>query len=253
MNRTSQSMQLAVALAAAGTSLPSFATVLVGNLDQPPRDVTGTPTVLGWAAQSFLTGASGELLSAIDVLVGQRDGSSVIVAELRADSAFGPGALLSGFSVPLLPAGTPQPVSLTPSIVWALTLHDSLTWDGGGVIRLVLGANSAGSDHLELGALIRGADGEFRFDFVDLGIVAGESYELIHFDSLFGFGASDFSFSGVAGNFNLENGRLDFTAAAVPEPSAAWLLAAGMLFLIVVQRRAAGLPGLFKRIPARND
>ena len=116
MNRTSQSMLLAVALAAAGTALPSFATVLVGNLNQPPRDVTGIPTVLGWAAHSFVTGASGEFLSAIDVLVGQRNGSPVIVAELRADSAFGPGALLSGFSFPLLPAGTPQPVTLTPSI-----------------------------------------------------------------------------------------------------------------------------------------
>ena len=130
--------------------------------------------------------------------------------------------------------------TIAPGDPVTLTLHDSLTWDGGGVIRLVLGANSAGSDHLELASLIRGADGEFRFDFVDSGIVAGESYGLIHFDSLVGFGASDFSFNGVAGNFNLDNGTLRFTAAAVPEPSAAWLLVAGMLFLIVVQRRAAG-------------
>ncbi len=70
--------------------------------------------------------------------------------------------------------------------------------------------------------------------------MAGESYGLIHFGSLVGFGTSDFSFSGVSGNFNLDNGRLDFTAAAVPEPSVTWLLVAGMLCLMVARRLAAG-------------
>lgn len=218
----------------------------------------GSLTVIGAGALT-LTGAN-TYTGATRIGDGINANSGKLNANNVAGSATGAGPVFverggtlggSGFiagPVSLRAGGT-----IAPGDPVTLTLHDSLTWDGGGVIRLVLGANSAGSDHLELGALIRGADGEFRFDFVDLGIVAGESYELIHFDSLFGFGASDFSFSGVAGNFNLENGRLDFTAAAVPEPSAAWLLAAGMLLLIVVQRRAAGLPGLFKRIPARND
>ena len=38
--------------------------------------------------------------------------------------------------------------TIAPGDPVTLTLHDSLIWDGGGVIRLVLGANSAGSDHL---------------------------------------------------------------------------------------------------------
>ena len=114
MNRISSSLLLAAALTAAAAPLPCVAAGLVGNLDQPTRDMTGIPTVLGWSAQSFVTGASSELLSAIEVLAGQRDGNPAIVAELHADSAFGPGPLLSGFTVPLLPAGTPQVITLTP-------------------------------------------------------------------------------------------------------------------------------------------
>ena len=199
MNRTSSSLLFAAARSAAATPLPCFAAVLVGNLDQPRRDGTGIPTVLGWAAQSFVTGASGELLSAIDVLVGQRDGSTAIVAELRADSAFGPGALLSGFSVPLLPAGTPQPVSLTPSIAWALA-PDTTYW-------LVLGTTGAGS---------------FGWSYAQGNVTTGPG-------SLASYAYSQDQ--GVSWNsFGTDNPyQMQVDVSAVPEPATAQALLLGLL------------------------
>jgi hypothetical protein len=115
-----------------------------------------------------------------------------------------------------------------------LTLQSSLTWDGGGLIRLALGADTAGSDQLVLGDLVRGAGAGFVFDLVNFGTVIGQQYELIRFDSLVGFDAGDFSFSGasgIGGDFTLAAGGLLFTATAVPEPAAGWLLLAGLLCL----------------------
>lgn len=212
MNRISASLLLAGALTAAGTPLPSVAAVLVGNLDQPTRDVTGIPTVLGWAAQSFVTGASGELLSAIEVLVGRRDGDPAIVAELRADTAFGPGALLSGFSVPLLPAGTPQIVMLTPNIAWALT-PDTTYW-------LVLGTAGAGS---------------FGWSYAEGNITTGPG-------SLASYGYSQDL--GVSWNsFGTDNPyQLQVDVSAVPEPATAQALLLGLVCVSGLMRwRRRGL------------
>ena len=111
-----------------------------------------------------------------------------------------------------------------------LALQSSLTWDGGGLIRLVLGADDAGSDHIIVQNLVRGASGPFDFELIDTGIVGGASYTLLQFNSLVGFVASDFTFSGAgaAGNFSMVDGAIGFTAA-VPEPSSAALLVIGLL------------------------
>lgn len=114
-----------------------------------------------------------------------------------------------------------------------MTLRDSLTWDGGGVIRLVLGADSAGSDHLSVGSLIRGTDGLFVFDLIDAGITAGTEYDLLSFDEQVAFSASDFEVRGRTGSFVLAtNGMLGFTPAPmvsdVPAPSTCALLLVGL-------------------------
>ena len=131
--------------------------------------------------------------------------------------------------------------TIAPGDPVTLTLRDSLTWDGGGIIRLVLGADSAGSDHVSVGTLIRGADGPFVFDLVDAGVTAGIEYDLLDFDGLIGFTASDFKARGVEGSFALESGTLAFTAAlavpTLPEPSTCALLLAGLFMGCCTRRR----------------
>lgn len=121
--------------------------------------------------------------------------------------------------------------TIAPGDPVTLTLQSSLTWNGGGLIRLVLGADNVGSDHLVVHSLVRGASGPFVFDLIDTGMVAGAAYNLLQFDTLVGFVASDFTFagSGAAGRFSIADGAIGFTAAAVPEPNAAALLLLGLL------------------------
>ena len=171
--------------------------------------------------------------------------SGKLVAANTSGSATGSGAVLierggtlagSGFiagPVTLLAGGT-----IAPGDPVTLTLQDSLVWDGGGVIQLVIGADDAGSDHLIVHRLVRGNPGSYTFQFVDAGFVAGQSYALLQFDELVGFAAEDFSFAGLAGSFSLAGGTLGFTAAAVPEPGAATLFAAGVLALWCLRRRS---------------
>ena len=176
--------------------------------------------------------------------------SGKLVVANTSGSATGSGEVLiqnggtlggSGFiagPVTLLAGGT-----IAPGDPVTLTLQDSLTWDGGGVIRLVLGPDSAGSDHLRVGTLMRGADGPFLFDLIDAGITAGAIYDLLSFDAMTGFVASDFQAVGYGGSFAFDNGMLAFTAAlatpAVPEPSTYALLLAGLLMMRWA-RRASG-------------
>jgi autotransporter-associated beta strand protein len=119
---------------------------------------------------------------------------------------------------------------IAPGDPVTLTLRDSLVWDGGGVIRLVLGADDAGSDHLVTHQLIRGAAGSFVIDLVDAGFTPGGNYALLQFDQIQGFEADDFSVAGLDGSVWLGGGTLGFTAA-VPEPPVVALLMAGLLVL----------------------
>ena len=151
------------------------------------------------------------------------------------------GGTLAGSGFVAGPVTLQDGGSLAPGDPVTLTLRSSLTWHGSGVIRLVLGADSAGSDHLNLQSLVRGADGRYVFELIDTGIVADIAYDLVHFDSLLGFCASDFSFGGAvaAGQFSLAGGAIGFTAAAVPEPGPAALLALGLLCLLALQRQCS--------------
>ena len=178
-----------------------------------------------------INAASGKLIAANTT--GSATGSGPVFVE-RGGTLGGSG-FIDG-PVTLKAGGT-----IAPGDPVTLTLRDSLTWDGGSVIRLVLGVDSAHSDHLELGSLIKGTAGSYVFDFVDDGVTMGASYDLIHFGSLSGFKASDFSFVGLSGAFDLASGTVAFTAAAapVPEPSAALLFLGGLLLLALVRHKRA--------------
>ncbi|MEO8857121.1 MAG: hypothetical protein ABI343_09025 [Burkholderiaceae bacterium] len=175
---------------------------------------------------------------------GVNAGSGKLIAANATGSATGSGAVRierggtlggSGFiagPVTLVDGGT-----IAPGDPVTLTLRDSLVWNGGGVIRLVLGADDAGSDHLVGQRLVRGTPGSFTFELVNAGITPGASYSLFQFDAVEGFTADDFSLVGLGGNLALVNGTLGLTAA-VPEPSEALLFLAGLLCLMRFCRSA---------------
>lgn len=131
---------------------------------------------------------------------------------------------------------------IAPGDPVTLSLNGDLTWNGGGVFRLVLGADAAGSDHLVVHSLVRGTDGAFEFDLVDFGMTAGGSYELLKFDRSADFKSSDFSFIGLAGRFETLDGRLTFTTSAVPEPGSAqlWVLGWPVLCTALRGRKCIG-------------
>ena len=60
----------------------------------------------------------------------------------------------------------------------------------------------------------------------------GPGIDLLQYDSISGFDASDFSFRGLDGTFALQGGRLEFITAAVPEPGAALLWLPGLLLVL---------------------
>ena len=175
--------------------------------------------VSGARAGDGVNADSGELV------VASTSGSATGSGEVRIER----GGKLGGSGFIAGPVTLRNGGTLAPGDPVTLTLQSSLTWDGGGLIRLVLGADDAGSDHIIVQSLVRGASGPFVFELIDAGIVGGASYTLLQVNSLVGFVASDFTFSGAgaAGNFSIVNGAIGFTAA-VPEPSSTALLVLGL-------------------------
>lgn len=122
----------------------------------------------------------------------------------------------------------------------------SLTWNGTAAtyttsLTFDIGANQAGSDELILtGALTKGTAGTFLFNFNDIsgGASAGQTYTLISAGSIGGgFTASDFSASGLSGTFSIVGNSVDFTVAAVPEPSTYLLLGFGLGTIVLTSGR----------------
>lgn len=122
----------------------------------------------------------------------------------------------------------------------------SLTWNSDNTVAGMLfdlGASSAASDKLVVtGAFAKGSGSTFIFSFTDAGYQPSVAYTLVSFGST-DFLASDFSATGVAGTFAIVGNELQFTAAAIPEPSA-FAAAAGACALVAASRR--------RRTVARN-
>ncbi|MFA6288708.1 MAG: autotransporter-associated beta strand repeat-containing protein [Opitutaceae bacterium] len=117
----------------------------------------------------------------------------------------------------------------------------SLTWNSDDTLAGMtfdLGVNQAATDQLALaGAFTKGTGSTFVFSFIDAGYTPSIAYTLVTFGST-GFVAGDFSATGIAGSFAIVGNSLQFTAAAIPEPSTyAAILGAFALGIVVWCKR----------------
>ncbi len=197
----------------------------------------GSLTKVG-AGQLTLTGANtytgGTVIDAGKLIANNVAGSATGTGSvtINAGGTLGGSGFIAG-PVILNAGGT-----IAPGDPTTLHLQSDLLWNGGGTIRLVLGPNQAGSDLVEiLGGLTRGSDGTFQFFIVDGGIVGGQTYDLIHFGSLTGFSAGDFTAIGYNGSLSIGANGLEFTAA-VPEPATICFLVLGIALLAWRRRNA---------------
>jgi hypothetical protein len=196
---------------------------LVSNIDQPTRaastiqqdpDLLASPPVdLPWAAQSFTTDGESARLLSIEVLLGRRVGTPMVVAELRADAgAAGPGALVDTLSLGAIGTGAPGSVDLLPST--AVTLAPATTY------WLVLGALGVGSYAFEY------AEGNAA---TGPGSLGSYGYSVDRGASWIGFGGD-----------NPYKLRVDVARTQVDAPAMPGAMALGVLSLVLVRRRRAG-------------
>lgn len=116
-----------------------------------------------------------------------------------------------------------------------VTISEVLWTDGD--IRFDLGPNSSTSDFLNIGAL-RGFGTTYAFTFVNQGMVAGTTYDLMQFISQ-DIDVEDFTFTntgGFDGTFAYNGNTLQFQLVAVPEPSTAAFVIGGALALALLRR-----------------
>ena len=206
---------------------------------------SGSLAVAGLGASLRLTGAN-TYAGGTSIGDGVSANSGKLIAANATGSATGTGSVVVNRGGTLSGSGfIAGPVTLhaggiiAPGDPTTLTLQNNLVWDEGGTIRLVLGADQAHSDLLNIaGALERGTmlGGGWVFDLVDAGTAPGQVYELVQFGSLEGFGTGDFTVVGVAGDFSFQDRTLDFTVTGVPEPGVGWWLFGGTPLLIVTAR-----------------
>ncbi len=238
------------------TGSRNISTVVSGTIiDGPGTAKGGQLTVVG-SGTLTLSGAN-TYTGATNIGNGMTANSGKLIAANTTGSATGTGPVFvdkggtlggSGFiagPVTLKAGGT-----ISPGDPVTLTLQNTLTWDGGGTIRLVLGPDQASSDLLKIvGALIRGdpSGGQFQFDLINGGAVVGQTYDFLHFGSIQGFSAADFTVTGdVGGTFNIQNGAIGFTATSVvPEPSTYLLFLCGLV-LLACRRRGVGACSRFQ-------
>jgi autotransporter-associated beta strand protein len=145
------------------------------------------------------------------------------------------GGLGTVGDIDVLSGGALAPGTATPGFTLGTLTAAEVTLEGGSRFRFELSASDSTADKLAVNFLNKGSGpGGFQFDFLGGG-KDGESYQLFTFNAQSGFAVGDFTFTnlgaGLTGSFVLTGGELDFTVAAVPEPSALAALLSGFLLL----------------------
>ncbi|MDX2131865.1 MAG: choice-of-anchor R domain-containing protein [Planctomycetota bacterium] len=138
MSRNGVWVACACALAAGSFSSSARADVLIDNVGEPTRDTTIFSTVAPddiWGAQAFLVSRRYTLDSVQMLLSGTQAGSDVVI-ELR-EGADPSGVAVATFTLPPLPPGGPEVVTLVPDAPFTL-LPNTQYW-------IVIGVQSAGA------------------------------------------------------------------------------------------------------------
>ena len=189
-------------------------TVIVSNLSDT---LNGTGTIYSSGppqsyAQEFLTGNSSVVLSSIVVPLGDATGTFTPSAELVADNSGLPGStVLTGFTVPAVPTGSPADLSFTPT--------SSVTLNANTDYWFVLSASGSG--------------GDYEWQYTNTLSTSFPNYAVSNNN-----GAS-WAIGTPPGPFLLEA-----TTTSVPEPSSLALVACGFLtFAVVLSRRRKVLQG----------
>ena len=140
-----------------------------------------------------------------------------------------------------------------PGTVGMLTLANNVTWNGNTAASVVtdwvyqLGTgNSSDNLNISAGNFTKGTGTVFRFNFG--GSTATGMFTLVDWTGTTTFSASDFSYTnlggGDTGTFSIVGNDLDFTVAAVPEPSTAVLPTLLLVVLAGLARRRRGFQGV---------
>lgn len=177
------------------------ATVLVDNLAEPIQNPAHVRNEF-WSAQSFITpgGGAWSTLESLTLRLGVLTDSPAISAELRADSASGPGALLTTFTLPPLDTGPTRNELLLPTTSVTLA-PESTYW-------VVLSVSGPGSLDWSYSAT-NGYSGEGSFGYYAYSLNQGALWQ----------------------DFGLEGPYLMRVVTAVPEVAPATLLLSGLALL----------------------
>jgi len=181
--------------------------------------------------------------------------SGTLMVSNTSGSATGTGAVSVGSGAKLAGTGIIAGTLSVNGIVAAgdnstgtLTVQNAVTWNGGASASAAtdwqfnLGAANT-SDLLNItggsGNLLKGTGSVFRFDFQNS--LNEGTFVLIDWAGTTDFSYTDFSFTnlgaGNTGTFAMNGSQLEFTATAVPEPSALSLLLGGALLLGIFKMR----------------
>ena len=160
----------------------------------------------------------------------------------------GSGAKLAGTGIIAGTLSVNGIVAAGDNSTGTLTVQNAVTWNGGASASAAtdwqfnLGAANT-SDLLNItggsGNLLKGTGSVFRFDFQNS--LNEGTFVLIDWAGTTDFSYTDFSFTnlgaGNTGTFAMNGSQLEFTATAVPEPSALSLLLGGALLLGIFKMR----------------